>query len=213
MYDFHSHIIPSVDDGSQSFEESFRMIELLKSKGFEGVVATPHANSLYFPKRDKLRELKEALQEKTNFNIILGYEVRIDAIYNNIDPHLLTIEGTEYILLEFEFSRKPSDIFEVFVNVMRLGIKPILAHPERYLYLSLKEIEDISKFKVILQVNLKSLLGFYGKEIQKRAERIFHFCELTGSDAHSLKDYENLFNNGVSLYNSKDFSRFLNHKS
>ncbi|MEO0218101.1 MAG: CpsB/CapC family capsule biosynthesis tyrosine phosphatase, partial [candidate division WOR-3 bacterium] len=166
MLDFHTHIIPNVDDGASSLHESIEMIKFLINKGFNGVVVTPHANSLYYPKREILEQKREEILKRigTNFDIIIGYEVRIDAI-DVIDPHYFRIEKTNYILLELDFLKKPKDIIEPFLKVIKVGLRPILAHPERYHYLSLEEIKEIQNVGVLLQVNLKSLDGFYNSDI------------------------------------------------
>jgi len=203
LLDFHSHILPNVDDGSKSLEETIEMINFLKSNNFTGVVATPHANSLYFPKREKLNELREEILKKVNFKIIIGYEVRIDTI-KVYDPRNFLIEGTNYILLEFDFLKKPKDILEPFIEVLKLGIKPIFAHPERYNYLSIDEVKEIKNMGVLIQVNLKSILGFYGEGIKRKAIEIYNFCDLIGSDAHSINDYKNL--SKFELYKDKNFS-------
>jgi len=206
MFDFHCHILPDVDDGSQSLEETIEMIKFLKENNFSGVIATPHANSLYFPKRENLNEIKENILKYVDFNIIIGYEVRIDAI-ENYDPRIFAIEGTNFILLEFDFYKKPSDIIEPFIKVMKYGLKPILAHPERYPYLTFNEIKKIKEFSVLIQVNVKSLNGFYGLEIMKKAQKLYEICDLVGSDAHSIEDYRNL--KDLSFYNNKDFSKLI----
>jgi len=207
MFDFHCHILPNVDDGSQSLEETIEMIKFLKENNFIGVVATVHANSLYFPKRENLKEIRKNILKYIDFNIIIGYEVRIDAI-EAYDPRTFVIEGTNFILLEFDFYKKPSDLLEPFLKVMKYGLKPIFAHPERYHYLTFNEIKNIKEFNVLIQVNAKSLNGLYGLEIMKKAQKLYEICDLIGSDAHSIEDYKNL--NNLSFYNNKDFSKFIN---
>lgn len=182
------------------------MIKFLKNNGFDGVVTTPHANSLYYPKREILEEKRNEILKYIDFKIIIGYEVRIDAI-EVFNPNLFKIENTNYILLEFDFVKKPKDIFEPFMKVLKNGLRPILAHPERYNYLSLNEIRMIKDLGVLIQINLKSLVGFYGENIKKRAIEIFDISDIIGSDAHSIKDYENLTK--FELYKDKNFSKFI----
>ncbi|MEO0202115.1 MAG: CpsB/CapC family capsule biosynthesis tyrosine phosphatase [candidate division WOR-3 bacterium] len=206
MIDFHTHILPNVDDGASSIEEAIEMIKFLKARGFNGVVATPHANSLYYPKREILQEKRNEILKNEDFKIIIGYEVRIDAI-EVFDIQYFLIEGTNYILLELNFLEKPKKLIEPFIKVMKFGLRPIIAHPERYHYLSIEEIKEIRDLGVILQVNLKSLKGFYGNDVREKALKIFDICDLIGSDAHSIKDYEKL--NSFELYEKKDFSKFI----
>ncbi len=206
MLDFHTHIIYDVDDGAQNLDESIEMVKFLREKGFEGAVATPHANSLYYPNREILNEKRKKILENIEFKIIIGYEVRVDAIeIFQIDKFL--IEETNYILLEFDFIKKPSNLFEPFMKVIKQGFRPILAHPERYFYLSIDEIKMIKDLGVIIQVNLKSLLGIYGETIKKKALEIWEFCDLLGSDAHSIKDYRDMEH--FEFYKDKNFSKFL----
>lgn len=206
MFDFHAHILHNVDDGSKSLYESIEMIKFLKDKGFEGVVVTPHANSLYYPSREILSDKKNGILKIVDFKIIIGYEVRVDAI-ELFEPALFLIEGTNYILLEFDFIKRPKDIFQPFIKVIKNGIRPIFAHPERYSYLSTNEIRMIKDLGVIIQVNLKSLDGIYGENIKRKAFEILELCELIGSDAHSIEDYKAL--GSFEFYKGRDFSKFI----
>lgn len=209
MFDFHTHILPNVDDGSKSIEESIMIIEFLKKNGFVGTIATPHANSLYYVQREELKRLRDEILKLVDFKIYIGYEVRIDAIevYN---PTIFSIENTNLILLEFDILKRPKDIFEPFLKVFKYGLRPILAHPERCEYLSIDEILKLKNdFEVIIQVNLKSLIGIYGEKIRKRAIEIYEFCDLVGSDIHSFKECNYLKN--FELYKNRDFSRFIQH--
>ncbi|MCS7245943.1 MAG: hypothetical protein N2504_07210 [candidate division WOR-3 bacterium] len=209
MFDFHIHILPNVDDGSRSIDESVMIIEFLKKNRFIGAVATPHANSLYYPPREKLNKLKEEISKLVEFKILVGYEVRIDAI-EIYDPKIFSIENTNLILLEFSISKRPNDILQPFLKVLKHGLRPILAHPERYEYLSIDEILKLkSDLEVIIQVNLKSLLGVYGERIKKRAIQIYEFSDLVGSDIHSIEECKDL--KDFELYKNRDFLRIIQH--
>ena len=207
MWDFHTHILPSIDDGASDMDEAVRMIELLKKLGFEGVVATPHANPMYVPERSHLIHLRDELHNKTHFPILVGYEVAMDTL-SVYDPEDLIIEGTRYILVELPWFDTKFDYMSILVELLRAGYRPILAHPERHDHITLKDVEKIKSTGTLIQVNVKSLVGGYGKEVKKRAHKYFKLADLIGSDAHSPEDYEHFVSKGVEYYEGKDFGRY-----
>ncbi len=207
MWDFHTHILPGIDDGAEDMEEAISMIEQLKGLGFEGVVATPHANPMYIPARKRLEELRNEIREKTQFPILIGYEVAMDTFMVH-DANSLTIEGTNMILVELPWSDENFDYTSVLISLLKKGLKPILAHPERHFYINERKLESIRATGTLIQVNVKSLVGGYGEEIRKRALKFFPVADLVGSDAHSPEDYRLFISKGANYYEGRDFKKY-----
>ncbi len=207
MWDFHTHILPGIDDGASSMEESIEMIEHLKKLGFEGVVATPHANPMYVPDRHMLEELRDRLKRETGFDIIIGYEVAMDTLSVH-DPEKLTIEGTRFILVELPWFDEKFDYEKPLLELIRRGLRPILAHPERHDHITMEDVKRIKGIGVLIQLNVKSLTGGYRREVQRRAMRYMEMADLMGSDAHSPEDYARFISKGVEYYEGKDFGRY-----
>jgi protein-tyrosine phosphatase len=200
MIDIHSHLIPDFDDGPESFEESLEMLIDAQQQGITDVFATSHfteviseqAEKEYF---DKFHELKQLSQKRNiRINIYSGSEIFYHHwIDTSIKSSQVTTLGNwgQYILIEFPMYHKPEGADEVLFRLTAEKFIPIVAHVERYMDV-LKRPQEVLKFIKyggLLQVNGGSILGHFGKEIQKIAlllieNRLVHFI---ASDAHSLK--------------------------
>ncbi|MGD9604698.1 MAG: tyrosine-protein phosphatase [Bacilli bacterium] len=197
MIDVHTHILPLVDDGSESLEESLRMIEREISLGVTDIIITSHALRLDLIKVSK-QELMDAfakfstlVQNKYNVKLYLGQEVAysdkmISLLKNN---ELLTINNTEHLLLELPFDQAINDIDEVIFSCRILGYKVIIAHVERYQYYNFKQLVDLKKLGVLFQINSNSITGRSGKDLQKLSFKLFksHMVDLVGSDVHAFR--------------------------
>lgn len=198
MIDIHSHILPNIDDGCKSIEESLELLKLAEKNGVSDVILTPHFmfgteyNKENEEKKKRFLELqKKVEEEKIQVHLYLGNEVFVE--YNMIkyvkEDKILTLNGSRYLL--FELPR-----FEIFHGVLdevfsleTEGLVPILAHPERYemiinhpnYALTLKERG------VLFQSNLGSFLGLYGKSVQETAILLLkHQCiDFIASDVHT----------------------------
>ena len=200
QYDFHSHLVPGVDDGAPDLHASLEMIDALVSLGYKGAVTTPHVMADMYPNTpDTLRlpfaTLKQAVAERhPQFTLALGAEYFLDAgLLDTIqrgDP-LLTPGGR--LLFELAFSAPPDPgllqgfIFEAQVK----GLQPVLAHIERYPYWhkELYRFQALHEQGVWLQVNAASLDGAYGPETQRAAETCIDngWVQLLGTDAHGMR--------------------------
>lgn len=197
--DFHSHILPCMDDGAQSAEEAVKMLALLKASGVDRVVLTPHfyrqkENIRSFLSRRKysLEMLQRSLSDSSFPDMILGAEV---FFYPSLaeDPDLgrLCIEGTDYILLELPFERFYDNFYAQFMSfVNKCSHRIILAHAERYLSFgnTIQDIERLCSFgSIICQMNCDSIseAGFFSRR------RLLGMIDsgiagVLGSDAHDL---------------------------
>lgn len=202
--DIHSHLLPGIDDGVQTIEESIDVIRFLSQLGFKQLVTTPHIMSDYYKNtpsiiRAKLEEVKNAIKEaELEVEIEAAAEYYLDEnFYEKIvqGKELLTF-GANYILFETSFTVEPLLLKEVIFKLNSNGYKPVFAHPERYLYLHENNqlLDELIDQELIFQLNLLSLDGYYSKPVQKMALHLLkrNAIQFVGSDCHNLKQAEAL---------------------
>lgn len=196
MIDLHSHIIPNVDDGSKSIEETFQMIEEASKVGFSAIISTSHyiENSYESDAMERLawvNALQEGLAKKNiDIKLFLGNEIYFTENMVKLleNGQAASINNSRYVLFEFPLNTKPMNIYDVIYDVMQNNYIPILAHPERYSFVQ-KEPEliyDLIESGVLMQANYASIYGYYGEKakiiVQKFLENDYiHFL---GSDVH-----------------------------
>lgn len=204
MIDTHSHILPGIDDGSKSFAESLRILRGLAKQGITDVICTPHyvPESIYISPRSKNEELLKTLQQKTkekgiSINLYLGNEIYIDREIakllrlKKITP--LSGKG-KYLLIELPMSGEFEQYEDIFLSLKEKGWQPILAHPERYhsFQKDFSKVESLHKRGILLQCNLGSFAGQYGKRAKKLAKQIAkrHLIFCVGTDIHHERNYD-----------------------
>lgn len=193
--DLHSHLIPKIDDGSKSMEQSLEMINELKKLGFKKLITTPHTMTHRFPnsKDDILRAFEKLQDEVSKQNIDIELEVASEYYY---DEHfielirkkdLLTF-GDNHILFELSYTTPVFGLEQTVYELLKAGYKPILAHPERYTYFatSLEKYHIIKDAGLSFQLNVNSLNDFYGKNVKKAANYLVEqgLIDFVGSDTH-----------------------------
>ena len=143
--DIHSHLLPSIDDGSRSMEESLELISSLKELGFSKLITTPHIMSDYYKNTAKI--IKEGLNNVRNALNKSNIQISIDAaaeyyidfdFQQQIDKKEFLVFGNKYILVELPFIHEPNELKEIIFNLQINGYNVVLAHPERYSYYILK---------------------------------------------------------------------------
>jgi protein-tyrosine phosphatase len=194
--DIHSHILPGIDDGSPDVETSLALIDGLLKIGITSSIATPHIiGDMYRNNAETigtaLTKLKTALQEKQiNFKVKAAAEYMLDdyflALLKNRTP-LLTLKDNK-VLTEFSYAEKPYNIQQMVFSIITEGYQPLLAHPERYGYFhnDYKQYHALKDLGFLLQVNLLSLTGYYGKPVAKAATYIIKndLASFTATDLH-----------------------------
>ena len=196
MYiDFHTHILPDIDDGSKSVEMSVQMLRLCKISGAEKVILTPHVNAVsdfdaFLKKRnEKYKELLSAVENDDFPELLCGAEVLLDGpLSERENVSSLCIEGTELLLLELPYTNWNSWYAREIHNIIKNhNVTPVMAHIERYL----KSPKDISKLDNLaslgakFQINASSFLSFSGRRIIKELAAS-GLISAIGSDAHNL---------------------------
>lgn len=196
MIDFHTHIIPNIDDGSRSIEETFNLIQEAKEAGFEGIVLTSHYIENYYetdvPERDVwVKAISDNLKIKgIETNLYLGNEIYMSENMMNllIDGKASTINNSSYVLFEMPLNAEPMNLYDVIYSLQENKLIPVLAHPERYSFVQKEPelINDLIEKGVLMQANYGSILGQYGEKaeiiVRKFLEaNMIHFL---GSDVH-----------------------------
>lgn len=194
--DIHSHIIPEVDDGSKSLEESIAMLNIAYEQGIRTMYATPHYNSGK-EKYDKqfLVNQYEMLREaaaKTGsdgIEIILGNEIYYGhSTISLLDrQEIFTMGNSRYVLVEFNYGIGYNEMYKALQNLVNAGYRPILAHIERYycLYRNMTEIRQLRELGVALQVNADSVMARMSSEASFCRKLIKGgYIQFLGSDCH-----------------------------
>ena len=196
--DLHSHFIPGIDDGSQSMEESLSLLKGMESLGYEKVITTPHImfdlyrNTPQIIKEGLVSLRKAAKAEGIKLQIEAAAEYYLDeGFYDHLhSDEVMSING-KYLLFETSYISKPLQIEDMIFEISAAGYTPLMAHPERYRYVSdpLKEYGRWKELGVLFQLDLNSLGGHYGKDAKKKAEILSNngMIDFLGSDVHHLK--------------------------
>lgn len=216
--DIHSHLIPGIDDGSQSMEESIALLRKFEEMGYSHLITTPHIMQDYFANtsdiiQNGLSQLRsEALKNKINLSIDAAAEYYLDEFLFeklNKNDQLLTF-GNQYLLFEMSFMSVSPYLNEFIFKLRSRGIRPILAHAERYSYYfgKVDAIEDLIERGVFIQLNINSLTGYYTKPVRKLAEQLIdrQLVHFIGTDCHRM-DHLDRINEASSL---KYFKKALN---
>jgi len=203
--DIHSHLIPGIDDGAQSMEESLKLLKELEILGYEKVITTPHIMSDCY--KNNVGIILKGLQKLQDAAASKGISLQIDAAAEYyLDEHffeemqkekIMSIAG-KYVLFESSYVSKPIQMEEMIFAIGQAGYTPLLAHPERYRYIRdpQKEYGRFRELGVLFQVNLNSFGGHYGQHAKAMAHFLSEagMIDFLGSDTHHLKHVNSLQN-------------------
>ncbi|MGL4292691.1 MAG: tyrosine-protein phosphatase [Bacteroidales bacterium] len=203
--DIHCHIIPGVDDGSPDLETSVLLISKMKEWGINKIIATPHRTDEVFENSPEniepvYRELKNVIQEKEiSIDLHYSFEYRMDEGFIRLkNSNQLRPLGNGYILIENSFIQPLWNLDELIFDLKLKGFKPILAHPERYSYYhgNKKIYSHLHDSECAFQVNILSLAGCYGKQIEELSQWMLEkgYIDFMATDLHHLKHVEAIDN-------------------
>lgn len=193
--DFHSHLIPGIDDGADTMEAALELIKGMKGLGFQKLITTPHIMADMYPNtseaiRNGLDALREAVaQEGIEIEIEAAAEYMMDELFHERleNKDLLTF-GENYVLVEMGFISEPPGIDRALFKLQTKGYTPILAHPERYLFLQrdLSRYERLKEQGCLFQLNTLSYIGYYGKPTRELAAKLLKkgWIDFVGTDLH-----------------------------
>jgi tyrosine-protein phosphatase YwqE len=191
--DLHSHVLPGIDDGAQTPAESIYLIKKMMELGITKLIATPHIMIDYY--RNTAETINSALAilkaELAKEHIDITVEAAAEHMFDEgfealVDDDKLMVMKGGYVLFELSFISKPPNIIAVIQKIIDKGYKPILAHPERYPFLTIDELKNIRSWGCNLQLNTISLTGYYGAEVKKMAETMVdnQMIDFISSDMH-----------------------------
>ncbi|WP_295728729.1 CpsB/CapC family capsule biosynthesis tyrosine phosphatase [uncultured Muribaculum sp.] len=204
--EWHSHLLPGVDDGIKKIDETIETLRLMGQAGIRRVHLTPHimedVPNTPADLRKRFDDLCAAVAGDSDIPpLVLGAENMLDPIFTErfTARDFLTIAtrnpaSNDTLLVETSYANPPMGLFDILKDVRSAGYFPLLAHPERYLYMSPADYRRLKDDGVMLQLNLPSITGFYGPNVQQRAIRLLQdgMYDYTGSDTHSLKWFRRL---------------------
>ena len=197
--DMHAHWLPGIDDGAKDMDECLHMLRAFAELGYSTLVATPHIMMDYYRNTPdiilgKLEEVRKAATVAgINLNLYAAAEYLLD---EGFEEHLergelLLMPDGRSVLIEFGFFSRPINLDAILFRIHIAGYIPILAHPERYTYLhgNYAFLESLREKGVKLQVNVLSLVGHHGKNVQKSATGLINGGMITyvGTDGHNLQ--------------------------
>lgn len=217
MTDAHSHILPGVDDGIRSLEDSVKVLRTYSKLGIRNVWLTPHIMEDVPNSTDALRRRFDALQSATadlGVTLHLAAENMIDSLFTrrfaarDILPY-----GTasDQILVETSCVQRPYDFRNTLQTILSTGYFPVLAHPERYMYMSDDDYDSLHELGVRFQLNIFSLTGYYGKDVCETALMLLDsdMYSYAGSDLHKLSHFQECINAKVLKSSTIDKLRTL----
>lgn len=189
--DWHSHILPGVDDGIRTEEESLSLLDDFEREGVKEVWLTPHIMEEMPNTTADLRARFEDLKQKYTgkVKLHLAAENMLDNIFEErleANDFLTIGESGTHLLVETSYVSPPYGMDEMIEGAMKLGYIPVLAHPERYRYMEEDDYRQWKERGLLFQINYMSLLGGYGETARKKAEWMLKegMVDMTGSDVH-----------------------------
>ena len=194
MIDFHSHILPGIDDGSRSIEQTIRMLKEAKEAGFTKIISTSHYIEGYYESDEAERTelLNEVQKNISGIELYLGNEIYITNNMINLiqNKKASTINNSKYVLFEFPLSAKSMNDKEVVYRLIENGFVPVIAHPERYSYVqdNPEYIEELAEMGALFQANYGSIIGMYGKKAEKTLKKLLKndLIRFFGTDSHRI---------------------------
>lgn len=194
--DYHSHLLPGVDDGFGTLEDSLSCLESYEKYGFSDVWLTPHIMEDFPNTTDKLRERFEELRKsyQGGIKLHLASENMIDELF------MERLEANDFLpigdrlLVETSYFTPPSNLYEALKEVQRKGYFPLLAHPERYRYMTKADYSRLLGMGVEFQINIFSITGVYGKSALEKAKMLLRMgaYSVSGTDIHRVTQCEAL---------------------
>ncbi|WP_457564676.1 tyrosine-protein phosphatase [Caminibacter sp.] len=194
--DIHSHLLPSIDDGVKSLDESIEIIEKFITLGYKKLIITPHVMFDYYNNPtalilEKKNELEnELLKRGLDIKIEVAAEYMLDEEFvKRLEGGDILSFGENYLLFETGYYQKPYNFEDIIFKIESKGFKPVLAHPERYRYMNEEDYRELKKSGVYFQCNINSFGGFYGKNVEKKVKFLAGegMVDFLGSDCHSEK--------------------------
>lgn len=196
--DFHSHLLFGIDDGARTFRDTLSLTKSLMNLGINQIITTPHViqhvwdntSESIINKKNEVKEL--LLQEGIDIYFHVAAEYLMDDNFVKLfkQQELLTLKEN-YVLVEMSYINAPIQLYEIIFDLQVAGYKPVLAHPERYNFYhnNFSEYQKLKKAGCLFQLNLLSIVGYYGENVAKIAQKLLNqgLIDFASSDTHHQK--------------------------
>lgn len=199
LTDWHSHVLPGVDDGIRTMDESLEVLRHFDAKGIDTLWLTPHIMEEYPNTTEGLKARFEELKNAWtgNVKLRLASENMLDSLFEErlAAGDLLPIgENGDHLLVETSYFSPPMGFENIIDSIKSAGYYPLLAHPERYRYMEEDDYKKLKDMGVKMQLNYVSLVGGYGENAQKKSIWLLKngFIDAVGSDVHRLQSNQSL---------------------
>ena len=207
--DMHSHLIPGIDDGSPDIQTSLQLIRGMMGLGYKKLITTPHvmwdmyrnSRQIILEGLEKLRTAVKAEALDVEINAAAEYflDDHVEELIKNNEP-LLTISGN-MALVEFSMAHPPMNLKDILFELQMHSYQPVIAHPERYTYLSNNKefYDELKNIGCLFQLNLLALGGYYGKPVHELAQYLIkkEYYDLVGTDLHHARHLDALNNSAL----------------
>lgn len=200
--DCHTHLLPGVDDGVATIQQSLEVLAYMESQGVSEVWCTPHVmDDIPNPTELLLRKFEELKTAyKGNIKLNLAAEYMLDSEFEKrlAEGDLLKM-WDDVVLVETSTNIPPYNLLNLLENIMSKGYRPMLAHPERYRYMDVADYRHLREIGVYYQLNLPSVVGYYGETAANKALRLLREGSYyaVGSDCHKYSSILSQFNRAV----------------
>ena len=196
--DFHSHLLFGIDDGAKTFQDTLSLTKSLMNFGISEIITTPHIMQHVWDNTSeniisRLNEVKELLnQQGIDIPIHAAAEYLMDDNFVKLfkNQELLTLKDN-YVLVEISYINAPIHLYDILFDLQVAGYKPVLAHPERYTFYNnnFNEYQKLKKAGCLFQLNLLSVVGYYGENVAKTAQKLLSqgLIDFASSDTHHQK--------------------------
>ena len=190
--DNHSHILWGLDDGVKTQEETLSILEFYETLGLKTLWLTPHTMEDVPNTTDGLKARFEELCDIYHgpIELRLASEYMIDTLFEKrLEERDLLTHGHDTVLVETSTWAPPIDLWEILERMMSYGYRPMIAHPERFRYMTMKDYKRLKEMGTVLQLNLPSILGSYGEEPRIKAQMLLDkgLYTMAGSDCHRFR--------------------------
>ncbi len=196
--DFHSHLLFGIDDGARTFEETVSLLRSLHNFGIKHFITTPHVmqhvwdntSEIILNRFDEVHKVLQTLDLDVTLKAAAEYLMDDNFVQLFKNQSLLTIKDN-YVLVEMSYINAPIQLYEIIFDLQLSGYKPVLAHPERYNFYhsNFNEYYKLKKAGCLFQLNLLSVVGYYGESVTKTAQRLLSegLIDFASSDTHHQK--------------------------
>ena len=201
--DIHSHLLPGIDDGASTIQDTETLIKGLENIGIKKFITTPHViGEVWKNTNDQINKkltttLSELKIKEVNIHLKAAAEYMIDVEFRELfkKKQLLTLKEN-YVLVEISYISPPFQLYDILQELQDTGYQPILAHPERYSFYhnGLAEYKKLKKFGCFFQLNMLSTTGYYGENVAKISNLLLKegLIDFMGSDIHHSRHLEAL---------------------